>query len=223
MKNLSVLILIMMLLLFSTCEKESHEGSVTDFDGNVYRTVKIGNQWWMAENLRTTSLNDGQPISCVTDGDAWGMPSTIQPAYCWYYNDSASYKNTYGALYNWHAVNSKKLCPINWHVPSDSEWTSLVKFLGGSNVAGGKLKEAGTLYWGRFNNATNETGFTALPGGRRYINFGAFLDAGKYGFWWSSTEFDATDASNRFISSDIYIAESFGEKGIGYSVRCVKD
>src|SRR5271157_74086 len=112
------------------------KNTVTDIDGNVYHTINIGTQEWLAENLRTTRYSDGSPIPLVTDSLTWGK--LITPGYCWYNNDSATFGRTYGALYNWHAVNTKKLAPKGWHVPSDSEWTILINFLGGEDVAGGQ-------------------------------------------------------------------------------------
>jgi uncharacterized protein (TIGR02145 family) len=136
---------------------------VTDIDGNVYNTVTIGDQVWMAENLKTTKLNDGTSISNAIDNIAWASLST--PGYCWFINNRATYE-IYGALYNWYAVYTDKLCPTGWHVPSNSEWTTLTDHLGGAEVAGGKLKESGSSHWASPNTgATNVTGFTALPGG----------------------------------------------------------
>lgn len=161
-------------------------GTVTDSDGNVYNTVTIGTQVWMAENLRTTKYKDNTAIPLVTDNTAWTNLST--PGYCWYNNDAATNKSTYGALYNWYTVNTGKLCPTGWHVPTDAEWSTLTTCLGGVGVAGGKLKEAGTSHWMSPNvGATNETGFTALPSGYRYAG-GTFEYNGLGGWWWSSTE-----------------------------------
>ena len=123
----------------------------------------------MAENLRTTKYNDGTPIPQVTDAAAWS--NLMTPGYCWYNNDAAKYKETYGALYNWYTVNIGNLCPSGWHVPADTEWMVLTAHLGGEKISGGKLKETGTLHWDKPNlRATNETGFTALPGGRCYFS-----------------------------------------------------
>ena len=118
---------------------------VQDIDGNNYLTVTIGTQIWMAENLRTTKYNDGTAIPLVTDNTTWANLTT--PAYCWYNNDAKTNGSTYGALYNWYSVNTKKLCPTGWHVPNDTEWTTLTTYLGGTAVAGGKLKETGTAHW----------------------------------------------------------------------------
>jgi len=189
-------------LFFTTnCKKDEDStsaASVTDADGNIYSTVSIGKQVWMKENLKTTKYNDGTPIPNITDYTAWEALST--PSYCWYNNDAASYKAYYGALYNWYAVNTGKLCPTGWHVPIDIEWTILTTYLGGNGVAGGKLKETSTIYWWSPNTgATNETGFTALPGGERNYD-GSYLDVGSYGRWWSSTAIRTSTRSWDIIS-----------------------
>jgi len=197
-------------------------GIVTDIEGNVYNTVTIGTQTWMAENLKTTKYNDGTAIPLVTNSTEWGNLTT--PGYCWYNNDEASYKNTYGALYNWHTVNTGKLCPTDWHVPADAEWTTLVNYLGGSNVAGAKMKETGTTHWVTPNTgATNESGFTALPDGNRYF-YGTFYDIGYIGYWWSSTEYSATSAYCWTLGyGSAYIYRHYYSKELGLSVRCVRD
>ena len=198
---------------------------LSDADGNLYNTVLIGNQVWMAQNLKTTQYNGGTPIPNVTSAGAWIALTT--PAYCWYENEEATYKPLYGALYNWYAVNTGNLCPTGWRVPTDDDWTVLTTFLGGVSVAGGKLKEAGLTHWLAPNTgATNETGFTALPGGYRYRLDGAFNDAGKLSYWWSSTEYiyDAGKAYFRELFNDQ--ASVFGEgafKTAGKYVRCLKN
>jgi uncharacterized protein (TIGR02145 family) len=212
-------------MLSSSCKKKDNTPTpvtITDIDGNVYHTVTIGTQVWMVENLKTTKYNDGTAIPLVTDSTAWNNLST--PGYCWYNNDSATYKTTYGALYNWFAVNTGKLCPTGWHVPTDDEWTTLITYLGGENAAGGKLKETGTTHWQSHNTgATKETGFTALPGGYRY-DIVSFSYIGKYGYWWSSTESESYSAWYRNIS--------YGNSGVGrynygkengFSVRCLRN
>ena len=146
-----------------------NSGTVTDIDGNIYHTVTIGNQVWMKENLKTTKYKNATNIEYIgSDGLVWQLNTT--GAYAWYNNDS-TWKYTYGALYNWSAVNSAKgLCPAGWHVPSDAEWTILTTYLGGANIAGGKMKETSTLLWESPNTgATNKSGFTALPGGYQNI------------------------------------------------------
>ncbi len=154
-------------LTFTTPEDHTGEtGTVTDIDGNVYQTIGIGSQYWTAENLKTTRFNDGTPIPLVTDNSTWEF--LVAPGYCWYNNDEAASKEVYGALYNWYVVVSSKLPPEGWHVSTDAEWTILETFLGGITGAGGKLKETGTDHWLTPNTgATDETGFTALPGGIR--------------------------------------------------------
>ncbi len=154
----------------SDSANNKNEGTLTDIDGNVYRTIKIGNQWWLAENLKVTHYRNGNPIiKLIADEPNWSSwASMLNGACCAYeYNDSLA--NIYGYLYNWFAVaDPRKISPEGWHVPNDDEWNSLIKFLGGESVAGGKLKEAGTSHWLSPNNgATNESGFTAFPGGER--------------------------------------------------------
>ncbi len=195
--------------------------TVTDNDGNVYHTDTIGSQVWMVENLKTTKYNDGSTIPLVTDNTAWATLTT--PGYCWY-NDSISYGNTYGALYNWYSVNTGKLAPKGWHVPTDSEWEVLGNYLGGDNVAGGPLKEAGTTHWLSPNTgATNTIGFSALPGGFRYSN-GSFVNVGSDGLWWSSTADDATNSWGRTMNYDgAFVYRNLNLNVAGYSVRCVRD
>jgi uncharacterized protein (TIGR02145 family) len=198
-------------------------GSVSDVEGNSYTTVTVGTQVWMAENLKTSKFKDNTAIPLVTDNTAWINLTT--PGYCWYNNDAATYKGTYGALYNWYTVSTGKLCPTSWHVPTDSEWTTLTTFLGGTNVAGVKLKEAGTSHWYSPNTgATNETGFTALPSGCRIIHDNSFINMGGSGFWWSSTDYSTAEAwspTMNYYYSIVY--REYSNKKFGFSVRCVKD
>ena len=195
--------------------------TVTDFDGNVYNTITIGTQVWMAENLKTTHYNDGTVIPLVTDNGSWVSLST--PGYCWY-NDSVAYGNPYGALYNWYAVNTGKLAPSGWHVPSDSEWEVLGSYLGGDNIAGGSLKDTGTTYWTLPNiGATNSSGFTALPGGYRYST-GGWDRIGNYAYWWTSTAIDAGSCWRRYIYGDsVSVNRGGGERYYGFSIRCIKN
>jgi uncharacterized protein (TIGR02145 family) len=195
---------------------------VRDADGNNYNTVKIGNQIWMAENLKTTKYSDGTDIPNVTDNTEWGNLST--GAYAWWDNDEATYGDTYGALYNWYAVETGNLCPSGWHVPTDEEWTTLTTYLGGEEVAGGKLKEAGTTHWNAPNTgATNEAGFTAVPGGLRYGN-GLFNLIGSYGYWRSATESDTSNAWFRFMGFNrSQVLRNDANKESGCSVRCLRD
>ncbi len=197
------------------------DDTVADIDGNVYRTVRIGNQVWMAENLRTTRFSDGPPIPCVTDDSAWDGLRT--PGYCWYNNDISN-GATYGGMYNWYAVNTGRLAPEGWHVPTKEEWLTLINYLGGEDAAGGKLKETGTAHWASPNTgATDETSFTALPGGYRGGG-GMFHHLGGACFWWSATEATADKAwrcSINYSDSNVDVDSQYYTHG--WSVRCVKD
>jgi uncharacterized protein (TIGR02145 family) len=193
-----------------------------DADGNVYTTITIGTQVWMVENLKTTKYNDGTAIPLVSDAGAWAVLNA--PGYCWYNNDEAANKATYGALYHWLTGNTGKLCPTGWHVPTDSEWTTLTDYLGGESISGSKLKEAGTIHWLSPNTgATNESGFTALPGGFRAID-GTFNNIGSNGYWDSSTEYNASNRYGREMHNDgsDVIRGPYGKRR-GLSVRCLKD
>ncbi len=196
---------------------------IKDIDGNIYTEVTIGSQTWMVGNLQTTKYNDGTAISLVTDNTDWSN-DTIG-ARCWYNNDLANYRNPYGALYNWFAVHTGKLAPAGWHVASDEDWSLLVTNLSPDYLAGGKLKEVGTTHWApsSYTGATNEYGFTALPGGQRNES-GVFGSITYWGQWWSSTTYTTTYAYYRAINnSDGNITRRNGYKQVGYSVRCVKD
>ncbi|MCX6383834.1 MAG: fibrobacter succinogenes major paralogous domain-containing protein [Actinobacteria bacterium] len=197
-------------------------GTVTDIDGNVYHTVGIGNQVWMVENLKVTHYRNGDPIPDVTDGTRWSNITT--GAFCNYNNDENNV-TTYGRLYNWYAVNdTRNICPTGWHIPTDAELVTLETYLGGSSVAGGKMKEAGTTHWISPNtDATNESGFTALPAGCRLSN-GGYLNITKDVHFWSATERNSSGAWTRYLSDDS--SETFhhyGSKHYGFCVRCVKD
>jgi uncharacterized protein (TIGR02145 family) len=197
---------------------------VKDVDGNEYNTTKIGSQRWMAENLRTTKYNDGMPISLVTAGTAWGNLTT--PGYCYYNNDPGEYSVPYGALYNYYVVastNSLNVCPEGWHVPTDTEWTTLTTYLGGEGVAGGKMKEMGLAHWDSPNTgATNESGFAGLPGGYRSSD-GTFNFIGGHGLWWSSTEDYAAVAFRYLDTGTGYVYREGSNKDFGFSVRCLRD
>jgi len=211
-------------------------GSVADIEGNCYKTIQIGNQTWMAENLMTTNYNDGSIIPNVTGDNVWSI--LITDAYCWYYNDEATYRPVYGALYNWYAVNTGKLCPTGWHIPSDAEWHTLVLTLDvgaqdilgtESTIAGGKLKEIGTIHWKSQNDgATNESGFTAIPGGLRQADGVCRQEQiDGYAFYWSSTEVISAPVTNAYSRMVGYNATNMykksGAKVVGASIRCVKD
>jgi uncharacterized protein (TIGR02145 family) len=209
-------------------EGEPATGTISDIEGNSYKTVKIGEQWWMAENLKTTRFADGTPITYAPETADWiALDRTNNHAYCWYNNDSG-FKNIYGALYNSFAVHSsKEICPDGWHIPDDGEWYQLCLFLDPdavqamgvrSPIAGGLLKEAGTSHWESPNTgATNTTGFTALPGGKRGRD-GSFINIGKNGTWWSDFGYAYTIMD--YNTSEISFSEG-GEQG--FSVRCLKN
>jgi len=196
--------------------------TVTDIDGNVYNTVTIGTQVWMTENLKTSKYSNGDPIPNVIDTTEWIKLKT--GAYCNIHNKEEM-KNTYGCLYNWYAVNDKRnIAPEGWHVPTEAEWKTLIEYLGGEGVAGGKVKESGTDHWLSPNvNATNQTGLTLLPGGNRNPQ-GLFNIIGRIGFWWSSTEYSKENAW-RFEAMAIHgrLIGKNSEKLQGFAVRCVKD
>ena len=201
-------------------------GMVTDIDGNQYLTVTIGTQTWMRENLRTTRYRNGDPIPEVLLNSDWA--ALASGAWSWYAHDPEK-DMPYGKLYNWYAVNDGRgLCPTGWHEPTDAEWTILTTYLGGEGVAGGRMKttgtiEAGTGYWSDPNtSATNESGFTGLPGGNRNFN-GPFFSLGLFGNWWSSTESGA-NAWYRYLfylNDDVYRFNF--DKRLGFSVRCLRD
>jgi len=196
--------------------------TVTDIDGNVYHTMKIGNQFWMIENLKVTHYRNGDAIQNVKDDAAWEDLSI--GAYCDYENN-VSNSLTYGRLYNWSAVSDgRSICPSGWHVPTNEEWNILTNLLGGDEVAAGKLKEAGTAHWLSPNEgATNETGFTALPGGSRETD-GSFSYLGLSGDWWSSTLFMPEVAWERYLDYSSPGVYTHGNAiRCGFSVRCVKD
>ncbi len=209
-------------ILFTTSNSVPNN-TVADVDGNIYSTVTIGTQVWMAENLKTTHYSDGTSIPLVTDNNVWGSLET--PAYCWFNNDGATYKTPYGALYNWYTVNTAKVCPIGWHVPTDTEWTTLTTFLGGISVAGGKLKEAGTVHWSSPNTgATNISGFTAIPMSMRAGGNGLFDSIIYQSPFWSSSEYSSIYAwlrSCNYNNSEVLVG--WGGKGYGLSVRCLKN
>lgn len=194
--------------------------SAVDIDGNTYNSVKIGNQIWMTANLSTTKFNDNTNIPLVTNGMKWQDLTT--PAYC-FYGDNLWYKE-YGALYNWYSVNTGKLCPTGWHVATNAEWNTLYKFLGGTSVAGGKLKEVGTTHWADPNiGATNESGFTAIPCGLRVGN--QLHNFREQGYWWSLDQMDlwfviVHHLYNREVSID---ANHSFLKDYGFSVRCLQN
>jgi uncharacterized protein (TIGR02145 family) len=205
----------------------------TDGDANNYSIIQIGTQIWMAENLKTTKYNDGTAIPNITVAATWAAATT--GAYSDYNNTPAN-STIYGRLYNWYVVDNnaatkvasnggKNVCPTSWHVPKDTEWTTLTTYLGGETDASGKLKETNTTHWLSPNTgATNETGFTALPGGIRAY-YGTDFWIGDEGFWWSSTESSTSYAWGRemnHVDADVLRISNLNKQN-GYSVRCLKD
>jgi uncharacterized protein (TIGR02145 family) len=219
MKRYIWLGLFIVFAILSNCRKDdSANGLVTDIDGNVYRTITIGSQVWMAENLRTTRYSDGTNIQEGT-----------------FYPESYFSYKTYGNMYKWSAATRGAVssnanpsgvqgaCPTDWHLPSISEWKELGIYLGGDTIAGAKMKEAGTANWSEPNTgATNESGFTGLPGGRYYSYWP--IQSGFSGFWWSSSEYSTAMANYISLSSaneKIYFGQLWEEAYI--SVRCIRD
>ena len=198
---------------------------MTDQDGNTYQTIQIGTQVWMSENLKVTHYRDGTAIPTGHSNSEWNNLST--GAYCAYDNNESN-ADTYGYLYNWYAVNdSRNIAPEGWHVPTDDEWTILTDYLGGSSVAGGKMKETGTEHWNSPNTgATNESGFTALPGGYRQYNgnYNYSYPMGNYGYFWSSTESSSSSARGRELNyNNSAVNRHNYPKRSGFSVRCLMD
>jgi len=216
----------------TTSQISVSDSIVTDIDGNTYKIIKIGNQWWMTENLKVTHYSNGEAIPNVTDNTEWTNLST--GAYCNYDNNSSNVA-TYGRLYNWYAVNnSRNIAPAGWHVPTDEEWKELEKYLGMSQSdadntgwrgtdEGGKMKEEGTTHWQSPNTgATNSSGFSALPGG--YRRDGNYYYMGYGADFWSSTEHDSGYAWYRLLSYDSSdVGRNGNYKQGGFSVRCIRD
>jgi len=233
----SLFSLVLILVLYSGCTSQTNTStdtsenvapistpifpdSITDISGNNYKTVTIGTQVWMAENLKTTKYSDGTDIPMIEDAGIWEDLTT--PAYCWYNNDEAAYKDTYGALYNWHAVKTGKLCPTGWHVPNYDEWSVLMNYLGGKHIAGSKLKESGLVHWKAPNeDASNESGFTALPGGFRGYD-ADFIFMGENASFWSTAWYNTFDAKSSGMHYKFRKFHRFNYgKDFGLSVRCL--
>ena len=224
--------------------------TVTDYDGNTYQTIKIGEQWWMAENLKVTNYSDGTQIPLITNNTEWGdlVDNNTDRAYCYYNNNANNETETYGALYTWAAAMNgnesssnnpsgvQGVCPTGWHLPSDDEWKELEIYLGMSQTEadeidwrgtdeGGKLKEIGITNWTSPNTgATNESGFTARPGGTRHEGDGLFYGINSWGEWWTSTEESGINAWARYpYYNNSKIFRSISNKSHGFSVRCIKN
>jgi uncharacterized protein (TIGR02145 family) len=213
---------ILIIILIQSCKKEV-DHTIRDIDGNVYTSVTIGTQVWLVQNLKTTRYRNGDLIGTTT-------PATLEitaeatPKYQWAYDGNESKVATYGRLYTWYAVtDSRNVCPTGWHVPTDDEWTALTDYLGGESVAGGKLKEAGTTHWISPNTgATNESGFTALPGGYRGIN-NSFQGLGESSNWCSHYLQYGTTYMYYMGYNYRGLNRIEAHTEFGFSVRCVMD
>ena len=200
-------------------------GTVADIDGNAYKTIEIGDQTWMAQNLRTTRFRNGDVITNVTSNSEW--VDLTKEAYSSYNNSTdLDYLATFGFLYNWYAVSdTRNIAPEGWHVATQEDWDQLINTVGGVEVAGQKLKEAGNSHWNNSGSqGTNEYGFTALPSGRRQYTDGTFINTGFNGFWWANTA-NGADFSFYYqmnFDTNSVIPANF-LRAAGYSVRCVKD
>jgi uncharacterized protein (TIGR02145 family) len=201
------------------------QNGVTDYDGNHYNTKMIGDQIWMTENLKTTHYSNGDSIGTTYPFDL-DISGESTPEYQWAYGgDEESMVPTYGRLYTWYTVNDERgVCPSGWHVPSDDEWTTLTDYLGGNEIAGGKMKETGTVHWDAPNtDADNSSGFTGLPGGNRLIT-GSYANLGVIGMWWTSTESNANNAWRRYLHyANSSVARQNLDKKNAFSIRCTRD
>jgi uncharacterized protein (TIGR02145 family) len=223
--HLSVMGLV--LILASNCKDDLNDTLIVidqDQDSISYSSVNIGTQEWMTYNLKVRRYQNVEKILTTTPVSL-NLTAEHAPKYHWAYDGDEKNVDTYGRLYTWYAVTDpRKLCPRGWHVPSDEEWTNLISLeaMGGEDVGGGKLKETGTMHWSEPNTgATNETGFTALPGGYRF-HYGRFRDAGFNGFWWSSTESsDSTAYGWGMTSSSGRLSRFNFDKRDGLAVRCI--
>jgi uncharacterized protein (TIGR02145 family) len=212
-----------LVLQFTMCKagKGTVKGTMKDIEGNVYQIVTIGTQTWMAENLRTTKYRDGTPIPMITDNTSWEQDTN---GACSSYNNEPAKTKIYGLLYNGYAImNSKNLAPAGWHIPSDQEWNTLVDYLGGEKEAGGKLKGTANTYWYENVGATDESGFTALPGGYRDAT-GFFDWLGLRTFIASSTEWGPKAVWFRDLQNlNPWVNRAHFTENAGLSVRCIKD
>jgi uncharacterized protein (TIGR02145 family) len=236
---------ILILLLTSSCEridvppKEDFTGMTdTTFDqeGNSYKVVGIGTQIWMAENLRSTRLNNGKDLPNIRNDSAWSLCKV--PAYCFYNHDSTHFSKTYGALYNYHVVSTDSICPYGWHVPTEKDWDILTQYLGGKQVAGGKLKAINGNYWSSPNYLISNTfNFDAVAGGFRDFDtnllydtnneFGFFLDFGKKGYWWTKNNLLSSDnwifPVISMSNEKTHISKNTRYINVGASIRCIKN
>jgi len=243
MKNIqySILTLAILSLIFNSCTNlfNSCTNSVSDIDGNKYDVVEIGNQMWMAENLRTSRFTNGDDIPNLVNDSDWNTTNNSKRGAWVHFDNNVFYETVYGKLYNWHAVNDNRgLCPEGWIVPTEEDWQELEIHLGMSNTeansrgrrgakenVGGKLKIEGTTYWTSPNvGATNESGFNGLPGSIRFNNggFGYLGEVGVNGRWWSSTEAPSGAWSRSVYNDSTDVIKTNFNKQAGLSVRCIQ-
>ena len=236
----SIFLIGMLMMVNISCIKENDNGNeiyiyydstgtVIDVEGNEYRTIKVDTQWWMAENLTTTKYRNGDPIPNITEDTAWS--NLASGAYC-KYDNSTTISPIYAKLYNFYAVcDPRGLAPEGWHVPSDGEWITLIDYLGGEDVAGGKMKIMGSIAdfgccWSHPNTgATNSSGFSAIPCGER-INNGSFANLHAFALWWTTTpeNIEETVHHSRYVVNDeTIIFTGHPSMNWGLSVRCIKD
>ena len=212
-------------IAISGCEKDKTNPipdptTVTDVDGNVYNVVRIGTQLWTVENLRTTKYNDGTMITTGLSNSSW--QAATSGAYAIFEDDNTN-DAIYGKLYNWYAVSTSKLAPKGWHIPSNAEWDVLVKELGGSQVAGGKMKTTSTLWEAPNLGADNSSKFSAVPSGYKGPSANYEL-LGRAAYWWASTPRNASQADYLNVDKNLAgAASNAANKTFGYAVRCIKD
>jgi uncharacterized protein (TIGR02145 family) len=224
------------LIIISGCENKSpalepdysgRKDTLIDIDGNEYKTVGIGSQIWMAENLKVTRLTDGSQITNITEIKDWRNGLLHKSGYCWYDNDSTENRYIYGGLYNYYAVETGMLCPTGWHVPRRKDWITLANYLGGTKVAGGKLKENSGSYWISPNHCiVTMYDFAALPGGYRKFELGEFFAKGDSGYWWTSSILTVNESQAYVFSmsyDNTYLEEDNRYKNEGLSIRCIRD
>ena len=199
--------------------------SIKDIEGNIYKTVGIGTQFWMAENLRTTKLNNGKILNNLTSNSRWGFSKI--PGYCYYNNDSLQYSTIFGPLYNFYVISSDSICPTGWHVRTEQDWNILKEYLGGGLLAGGKMKDIYSKYWNSPNYCiANDYNFSALPGGSRRFDTGLFYELGNEGNWWTSSnipQYQDHALIMTIIKGNTYLSSNSRYKHEGVSIRCIKN
>ena len=223
--NLIAFILFSLGLSAQEGKSAGKELTLKDADGNLYHSVTIGTQVWMTENLKSTRYNDGTPIPLVTGPKEWN--SLYTPGYCWYNNDEATYREKFGAIYNWYTISTGKLCPEGWHVPADSEFGKITTLMGiaqrsNSIDPGGRAEADGTAMWINPDGTFNKSGFVSLSGGSRNYD-GSFSKPGGYCHWWASAEWNQCSVWGRFLGYGHGAVNSYVAMRDGHSVRCMKN